>query len=58
MMSHAAYVFASYGIATLTVVGLCLWVIADGRARQRELRELEASGIRRRSAEVSSGETR
>ncbi|MNL33483.1 Heme exporter protein D (CcmD) [compost metagenome] len=58
MMSHAAYVFASYGIAALTVVGLCLWVIADGRVRQRELRELEASGVRRRSAEASAGEPR
>ncbi|MCK3778429.1 heme exporter protein CcmD [Ensifer sesbaniae] len=58
MMSHAVYVFTSYGIATLTVLGLIAWVVLDGRARRRELAELEASGIRRRSAEAASGETR
>lgn len=58
MMSHAAYVFTSYGIATLAVLGLITWVVMDGRARRRELAELEASGIRRRSAEPASGETR
>ncbi len=50
MMTHAAYVFASYGIATVTVLALILWVFADGRSRCRELQELEAAGIRRRSA--------
>ena len=58
MMSHAAYVFTSYGIAALTVLGLVAWVVLDGRTRRRELAELEASGIRRRSAEPASGETR
>ncbi|HEV7308595.1 heme exporter protein CcmD [Ensifer sp.] len=57
MMSHAAYVVTSYGIATLTVLGLVAWVVLDGRARRRELAELEASGIRRRSAAQAPGET-
>ncbi|MGF6159084.1 heme exporter protein D [Ensifer sp. KUDG1] len=57
MMSHAAYVFTSYGIATVTVLGLIAWVVFDGRARRRELAELEASGIRRRSAGHAPGET-
>ena len=57
MMSHAAYVFTSYGIATLMVLGLIAWVVLDGRARRRELAELEASGIRRRSAGQGPGET-
>ncbi|WEX77300.1 heme exporter protein CcmD [Sinorhizobium numidicum] len=56
MMSHTAYMIASYAVAALTVAGLVLWIIGDGRARQRELKTLEAAGIRRRSAEVSSGE--
>lgn len=55
MMTHAAYVVASYGIATVTVLVLILWVLADGRSRRRELQALEAAGIRRRSA--SAGET-
>lgn len=52
MMTHTAYVLASYGIAAVTVAALVLWVWADGRARRRELRTLEAAGIRRRSAQA------
>jgi len=52
MMTHTAYVVASYGIAVLTVVALILWVWADGRARRRELLALDAAGIRRRSAQA------
>ncbi|AUX78195.1 heme exporter protein CcmD [Sinorhizobium americanum] len=57
-MSHAAYVFASYAAAFAVVAGLVVWVVGDGRARQRELRALEAAGIRRRSAEAPAGEAR
>lgn len=56
MMSHAAYVIASYAVAVAAVAGLVLWVVGDGRARQRELKALEAAGIRRRSAEAPDGE--
>ncbi|ODR91098.1 heme exporter protein CcmD [Sinorhizobium alkalisoli] len=56
-MSHAAYVLSSYAVAVATVVGLVLWVVGDGRARQRELKALEAAGIRRRSAEATGGES-
>ncbi len=56
MMSHAAYVIASYAVACATVAGLVFWVIGDGRARRRELKSLEAAGIRRRSAEAPGGE--
>ncbi|WP_313616639.1 heme exporter protein CcmD [Agrobacterium sp.] len=57
-MSHAFYIGLSYGITGLIVVALILWVILDGRARNRELKELEASGIRRRaSAKPKAGET-
>lgn len=52
MMSHTAYVLASYGIAAVTVLALILWVWTDGRARRRELQALEAVGIRRRSAQA------
>jgi heme exporter protein D len=55
MMSHAAYVIASYAVAVAAVAGLVLWVVGDGRARQRELKALEAAGIRRRSAEGGEG---
>ncbi|MEY9779414.1 heme exporter protein CcmD [Sinorhizobium fredii] len=56
MMNHAAYVIASYAVAFAVAAGLVLWVVGDGRARQRELKALEAAGIRRRSVEAPGGE--
>ena len=49
-MSHTFYISMSYGVAAVIVFALIAWTWADGRARKRELAELEASGIRRRSA--------
>jgi heme exporter protein D len=49
MTAHALYVSAAYGIAALTLAGLITWIILDHRARRRELAELEAGGMRRRS---------
>lgn len=49
-MSHAFYIYTSYAVTALVTLGLIVWTWADGRARQRELKELEASGLRRRSA--------
>lgn len=48
-MSHIAYVTAAYLGAALTIVGLALWILLDQRARRRELKDLEARGIRRRA---------
>ncbi|MCJ8519955.1 heme exporter protein D [Pseudorhizobium tarimense] len=48
-MSHGFYIALSYGISALIVALLIAWVWWDGRARRRELAELEGSGIRRRS---------
>lgn len=49
-MDHAFYVDLSYGFAALIVAALICWTWLDGRGRKRELAELEAAGIRRRSA--------
>lgn len=49
MTSHAAYVAAAYGLSALVIVALVGWILADQRARRRELAELEARGVRRRS---------
>jgi heme exporter protein D len=49
-MDHAFYVYASYGISGLVTLALILWTVIDGRTRRRELAELEAAGLRRRSA--------
>src|SRR3546814_1902653 len=48
-MNHGFYIAASYGISALVIAFLLGWVWLDGRARQRELADLEAAGIRRRS---------
>ncbi|OHV82161.1 heme exporter protein CcmD [Rhizobium sp. LCM 4573] len=57
-MSHTFYIAMSYGLTALVALCLIGWVMLDGRARKRELAELEMSGIRRRSAPHSAGETR
>ncbi|MBE1204488.1 heme exporter protein CcmD [Aminobacter carboxidus] len=49
MSAHALYVTAAYGISALAIAGLILWILADQRARKREMAELEAAGHRRRS---------
>ena len=49
-MSHLAFVSIAYGLTALTIAALIAWVLIDQRARRAELSELEARGIRRRSA--------
>lgn len=49
MSAHALYVTAAYAVAGLVLVGLVVWLLVDQRARRRELAELEAAGVRRRS---------
>ena len=48
-MAYFGYIFASYLATLLVLGGLIAWVLLDQRARQRELAELEARGVRRRS---------
>jgi heme exporter protein D len=49
MTAHALYVSAAYAISALALAALVIWILADQRARRRELAELEASGLRRPS---------
>ncbi|MBU2327550.1 MAG: heme exporter protein CcmD [Alphaproteobacteria bacterium] len=53
-MSHIFYVVGSYALTVGICLALTIWVYLDGRARQAELKTLEAQGIRRRSASASS----
>lgn len=53
-MKYAFFVFTSYGVATLVCLLLIFWVWIDGRILRRSLADLEASGIRRRSAAKAS----
>lgn len=49
-MSHAGYIAAAYIVSAIVLVALAAWIILDGRAQRRRLADLEARGIRRRSA--------
>ncbi|CDZ52655.1 heme exporter protein CcmD [Neorhizobium galegae] len=51
-MSHTFYIAMSYAVSAAVVLSLIAWTWLDGRARRQELAELEASGIRRRSAQA------
>jgi heme exporter protein D len=49
---HAAFIWISYAAVTVTVAGLIVWLVADGRKQTAELEALEARGIKRRSAKA------
>ncbi|HVY21444.1 MAG TPA: heme exporter protein CcmD [Bauldia sp.] len=49
-MSHAGFIAAAYVATALVLAALIAWVVLDGRAQRRRLAELEARGIKRRSA--------
>jgi heme exporter protein D len=47
--NHGGFVVAAYLVAVAVLVSLIVWVVLDGRALKRQLADLEARGIRRRS---------
>ena len=49
-MTHAGFIAAAYIVTAVVLVGLCLWIVADGHRQTRRLADLEARGIKRRSA--------
>ena len=55
--THAGFILAAYGLAVLVVVVLFVRIVLDGRSQRRQLAELEARGVRRRSARPSQGES-
>ena len=52
---HANFIVTAYAIAAVVVVALIAWVIIDHRRQRAILRDLEASGVTRRSARQASG---
>jgi heme exporter protein D len=50
---HAAFIVAAYAMAALVVIGLIAWVLADHEAQRRQLGDLEARGVTRRSREAA-----
>jgi len=51
---YAAFIVSSYAIVALVVVALIIWVIADHRRQQAQLRALEQKGVSRRSQREAS----
>jgi heme exporter protein D len=46
---YAAFIVTSYGLVTAVVLILIAWIAVDYRRQKMRLRELEASGVVRRS---------
>ena len=51
---YADFIIAAYAAALLVVAALISWVIADHRAQQRTLHDLEMRGITRRSRQETA----
>jgi heme exporter protein D len=49
LASHADFIFAAYGAATVILGALILWIALDYRALRRTLAEFEDDGMTRRS---------
>jgi heme exporter protein D len=47
---HAVFIWVSYMAVVIVVAGMILWLAVDGRRQSTALKDLEARGIRRRSA--------
>ena len=47
---HGGFILAAYAVTIAVLAGILLWLFLDGRAQKRRLADLEARGIRRRSA--------
>ena len=47
---HAAFIWLSYLAVAIALAGMIVWLVLDGRRHERRLAELEARGVRRRSA--------
>ena len=46
---YASFIVTSYVLVAAVVLLLIVWIIADYRRQQTRLKEIEASGITRRS---------
>ena len=46
---YASFIVTSYALVTAVVLILIIWIAADYRRQKQRLRELEASGVVRRS---------
>lgn len=47
---HAIFIVTSYAAMAIVLLSLIAWLLIDGRNQKARLADLEARGIRRRSA--------
>lgn len=50
MGAHAGFIIAAYAVTAVVLAVMVGWIVLDGRLQKRRLNELEARGVRRRSA--------
>jgi heme exporter protein D len=51
---YASFIVTSYGLVTAVVLLLIVWVAIDFRRQKQRLRELEQSGVSRRSGRAAA----
>ena len=47
---HAAYILPAYGITAIVIACMIFWILVVHRKHKQQLTNLEAKGIKRRSA--------
>lgn len=50
--AHASFIIGAYAGATIVVAALIVWIVFDHRMQRRILAEMEAQGVKRRSASM------
>ena len=50
---YASFIVTSYALVAAVVAALIVWIALDYRKQKQILRDLEASGVTRRSAQTS-----
>jgi heme exporter protein D len=48
--AHTGFILAAYLLAAAVLIVVVAWIVFDGRAQRRRIADLEARGVRRRSA--------
>jgi heme exporter protein D len=51
---YASFIVTSYGLVTAVVLVLIVWIAIDFRRQKQRLRELEESGVSRRSGRAAA----
>lgn len=52
---YSGFIWAAYAVFFITLTCLAAWIMTDEQRQRRLLAELEAQGVRRRSAQTMQG---